>query len=195
VCLEWKDERWVGVGGYGQDDKQPIEISREGLLQGELFQKFTCVGSLVLRKSHIKGKDKIYNDDELRQLGEGAEQAGWQIAPMPDRLLPRITEHYAAKTNIWYGSQPDEKIGEPIWNDDELFFAIDQAFEYQQFDTVMLESEESGRGVALRNPKNKRSKTHARVICGDDDLLMKAMERYQSFVLDFETVCARLRAN
>jgi hypothetical protein len=60
---------------------------------------------------------------------------------------------------------------------------------------IFVESAESRGGIVLRNPANKRTKNHARLVCADDEQLQKVMEKYRLHLLDKQVVAARINAN
>src|SRR6266536_4045514 len=161
-----------------------------------LFRKYGRPGTLLIRKSQLKGRQRVYNDEETRRLYEQADQAKWEIHYFPDRLIPRARAWYAAqpKPNLWDDAIPNipDEGSLVFTDDDDLFFAVEQALDHKEIDMVLVEAEDSGRGIILGRPDNKnRTRTHARLICAEDEQMLMVQKRYQHFVLDKETVQAR----
>jgi hypothetical protein len=141
---------------------------------------------------------------ESRRLIEASREAQWEIQRFPDALIPRARAEYAArrkKPNIWDEADRDSTItkfsdDEIFEDDDDLCFAVEQALDHLEIDMVFVEAADSGRGIVLGRPDNKkRTKKHARIICAEDDQMVRVQKKYQPFVLDRETVHARIVAN
>src|SRR6266536_5330429 len=164
-----------------------------------LFRKYGRPGTLLIRKSQLKGRQRVYNDEETRRLCEQADQAKWEIHYFPDRLLERARAEYAARTkpNIWdeakHSSTTKFTDDEIFEDDDDLCFVIEQALDHSEIDMLFVEAADSGRGIVLGRPDNKnRTKRHARLVCAEDEQMLRVRRRYEYFVLDKETVHARI---
>jgi hypothetical protein len=129
-----------------------------------------------------------------------------EIVRFPDALVPRARAEYAAKhanDNIWDSeyvtnhANLDNNNDEDIYtDDDDLFLAIEQALAHAEIDMVFVEARDSGLGIVLGRPDNKkRTKRHARVVCAEDEQMLRVQSRYQQYVLDRQTIHARIVAN
>jgi hypothetical protein len=60
---------------------------------------------------------------------------------------------------------------------------------------VCIRAQDSGRGIILHRPDRKPNKIHANIVCATDEQMLLAMDKYQSLMIDMETVRARIQAN
>jgi len=192
--VSWDDEdgTWTGFDG-----KTTFTIPRDDLLNGNFFRKWDKPGTLVTKESLLLS---IYNNDEDQQrLDAQSQQAGWEICVLSDEQASQAEAKYRASRNAWtnYSREMKDFRNDNIYYDDEdLFFVLEQGLECPNLDMVTVRAADSGRGLFFGHSDRKpKKKGIGYILCATDEQLLMLQEKYQQFALDRDVVDSRIMHN